>query len=53
MVEFRTTDQLQAGLVEVERSPVDDGTLDLIVRRPAVDEREVLDEAAQIGRAHV
>ena len=46
MVEFRTTDQLQAGLVEVERSPVDDGTLDLIVRRPAVDEREVLDEAA-------
>ena len=46
LVEFTTTDQLQAGLAEVERSPIDDGTLDLIVRRPAVDEREVLDEAA-------
>ena len=46
MVEFRTTDQLQAGLAEVECSPIDNGTLELIVRRPTVDEREVLDEAA-------
>ena len=45
-MEFRTTDQLQAGLAEVERSPIDDGTLELIVQRPATDEREVLDEAA-------
>ena len=45
-MEFRTTDQLQAGLAEVERSPSDHGTLEMIVRRPAVDEREVLDEAA-------
>ena len=46
MVEFRTTDQLQAGLAEVECSPIDNGALELIVRRPTVDEREVLDEAA-------
>ena len=32
-----------AGLEHVRRSPADDGSLDLIVRRPAVDEREVLE----------
>jgi hypothetical protein len=37
-----TRGQLEAGLDEIRRSPVDDGTLELIVRRPAVDEREVL-----------
>jgi hypothetical protein len=35
---------LHAGLDEIRRSPRDRGVLDLIVRRPRVDEREVLDE---------
>jgi hypothetical protein len=35
---------LEAGLDEIRSSPRDRGTLDLIVRRPAVDGREVLDE---------
>lgn len=36
--------ELEAGLDLVRQSPKDGGTLDLIVRRPAIDEREVLDE---------
>lgn len=43
-MEHPTTDELEAGLAEVQASPHDQGTLELIVRRPAVDEREVLDE---------
>jgi hypothetical protein len=40
-----TADELQAGLDRIRRSPSTDGTVELIVRRPAVDEREVVDEA--------
>ena len=40
----RTTDELLAGLEHVRSSPPDGGTVELIVRRPAVDLREVLDE---------
>jgi hypothetical protein len=40
-----TTDQLEAGLDEIQRSPADEGTVELIASRPAVDEREVLEEA--------
>jgi MOSC domain-containing protein YiiM len=40
-----TTDTLFEGLDDVRRSPTDAGTVELIVRRPAIDEREVLDEA--------
>ena len=40
------TAALDAGLEHVRDSPKDDGTVELIVRRPAVDEREVLAEAA-------
>jgi len=36
---------LEAGISEVRRAPTDEGRVELIVRRPAVDEREVLDEA--------
>jgi hypothetical protein len=36
---------LQAGLGHVRKSPTDGGTVALIVRRPAVDEREMLAEA--------
>jgi MOSC domain-containing protein len=40
---FLTRDQLEAGLDEIRRAPADAGTLELIVRRPAVDERELLE----------
>ncbi len=36
--------ELEAGLDDIRSSPTDAGTLDLIVRRPAVGEREMLDE---------
>jgi len=36
---------LEAGLSVIVDSPKDRGTLDLIVRRPAIDGREILDEA--------
>ena len=39
-----TAEELEAGLDEIRRSPADHGTIELIVRRPAVDEREVLEE---------
>jgi hypothetical protein len=38
-----TLEQLQAGLDHIRRSPKDEGLLALIVRRPRVSEREVLD----------
>src|SRR5262245_21158009 len=41
----RSAEQLTAGLAEVARSPVGTGTLELIVRRPVVDERDVRDSA--------
>jgi hypothetical protein len=41
-----SVDRFLAGLDEVRRSPVDTGTVELIVRRPAVDEREVVEAAA-------
>ena len=44
-VTHRTTDELLAGVAEVRRSPPDDGTVELIVCRPARGEREVLDVA--------
>jgi MOSC domain-containing protein len=40
-----TAAELEAGLDEIRRAPKDEGTLELIVRRPKVDEREVLDAA--------
>jgi hypothetical protein len=39
-----TTEELGAGLSEVLTSPKDEGTLELIVRRPRAGEREVLEE---------
>jgi hypothetical protein len=38
-----STAELEAGLAEIRRAPRDEGVLELIVRRPQVDEREVLD----------
>ena len=37
-----TASELEAGLEEIGRSPKDDGVLELIVRRPQVGEREIL-----------
>jgi MOSC domain-containing protein YiiM len=42
-----TTAELEAGLSHIRSSPTDDGLLELIVRRPAVDQREVM-EAAEL-----
>ncbi len=36
---------LEAGLADIRRSPARVGTVGLVVRRPAVDERETLEEA--------
>lgn len=36
---------LEEGIDEVRASPADDGVLELVVSRPAVDRRELLDEA--------
>ena len=39
-----TAEELEAGLDEIRRSPADEGTVELIVTRPAVEERDVLEE---------
>jgi hypothetical protein len=44
-VGHRTTDELVAALDHLRASPADQGPVDLIVRRPAVDERELVDLA--------
>lgn len=41
----RSLVELEAGLGDVRRSPADNGNLRLIVRRPAVDRRELLETA--------
>jgi hypothetical protein len=41
----RTLQQLQAGLEFIRQSPVDEGVVELIARRPQVGEREVLQHA--------
>jgi hypothetical protein len=43
-VKHLTTDELEAGLENVRHAPRDDGVLALIVRRPAVGEREEVAE---------
>ena len=40
-----TLDALEAALDDIRRAPKDDGVVELIVRRPGVDEREELAEA--------
>ena len=44
VVRHLTMEELEAGLNEILRSPRDEGMLELIVRRPRSDEREVLEE---------
>ena len=43
-MEHLSTAELEAGLDDVRKSPSDGGKVELIVRRPAVDEPEVLAE---------
>ena len=44
-VKHLTTEELEAGIDEIRKSPTDGGVLEMIVRRPADDERELLDQA--------
>jgi hypothetical protein len=44
-VEHKPLEELRAGVDEIRRAPPDRGRVELIVRRPAVDGREVLAEA--------
>ena len=39
-----STEELEQGLDDILQSPKDNGVLELIVRRPAVEEREVVAE---------
>jgi len=41
-----TQQELHAGLDEIRKSPKDKGILNLIVRRPGTDQREILDEGS-------
>ena len=51
LVEHLGPAELDAGLDHIRESPPDDGVVELIVRRPAVDEREVLTVATLDARA--
>jgi len=42
---YLTMRELEAGLDDIRRAPKDEGVLELIVRRPAINEREILEEA--------
>lgn len=42
--EHRSRPELEAGLENIRRSPINVGTLEMIVARPAVDARDVLEE---------
>jgi hypothetical protein len=44
VIKHLTMAELEAGLDEIRQAPKDEGVLELIVRRPSVDEREVLTE---------
>jgi hypothetical protein len=39
-----TMEELAAGLDEIRQSPKDEGVLEMIVRRPRIGERELLEE---------
>ena len=44
MLPHKTAEELLAGLLDVEMAPRDEGVVRLIVRRPAIDEREIIGE---------
>jgi hypothetical protein len=43
-IQYLSVIELEAGMDHIRQSPKDQGTLQMIVRRPNVDEREILDE---------
>jgi len=43
-VQYLSMTELEAGMDHIRQSPTEQGTLQMIVRRPSVDEREILDE---------
>lgn len=43
-VRHLSTDELTAGLAEIRHAPKDEGIVEMIVRRPGVGEREILDQ---------
>ena len=43
-MDHRTLSELESNLDSIRQSPPDDGRIELIVRRPRVDEREILEE---------
>jgi MOSC domain-containing protein YiiM len=43
---YVAAEELEAGLANIQASPVSEGTVELVVSRPAEGEREVLDEAS-------
>lgn len=43
-IKHLTTEELETGLENIRQSPKNDGILDMIVRRPQIEEREVLTE---------
>ena len=45
VIKHLTMEELEAGLDEIRRAPSDGGVLQLIVRRPHIEEREILQEA--------
>lgn len=45
-IRYLTTQEMEAGLALVRQSPKDGGVLEMIVRRPAQEEREILAEGA-------
>lgn len=44
-IEHTTSERLQAGLAHVLQAPKDGGPIELVVRRPSIDARELLDRA--------
>jgi hypothetical protein len=50
-MEHRTLDELRAGLDHIRESPLDGGVIELIVARPSLNERAVV-EAATLDREH-
>ena len=50
-VRHLTMEELEAGLDQIRESPKDEGIVELIVRRPKIGEREILDEA-ELHLAH-
>jgi len=45
VVDHRSAEELQAGLEHILASPKESGRVDMIVRRPRENEREVLEQA--------